>query len=126
MGSLSGKTAIVSGGSDGIGRAIAQKLADEGAHVVICARNQDKLDAVAKAINDDGGSCEARIQDVSDAAEYAAMIADVAQDKGVDILVNNAPHVGMGMISDTDLNSFQQNFRVNMDAPYMGLSLIHI
>ena len=49
MGSLSGKTAIVSGGSDGIGRAIAQKLADEGAHVVICARNQDKLDAVAKA-----------------------------------------------------------------------------
>ena len=120
MGSLSGKTAIVSGGSDGIGRAIAHKLADEGAHVVICARNQDKLDAVAKAINDAGGSCEARIQDVSDADAYAAMIADVAQDKGVDILVNNAPHVGMGMISDTDLNSFQQNFRVNMDAPYMG------
>jgi len=43
MGSLSGKTAIISGGSDGIGRAIAERFAKEGAHVVICARNQDKL-----------------------------------------------------------------------------------
>jgi len=43
MGNLSGKTAIVSGGSDGIGRAIAQSLADEGAHVVICARNAERL-----------------------------------------------------------------------------------
>jgi len=57
MGSLSGKTAIVSGGSDGIGRAIAEKLAGEGAHVVICARNQEKLDAVVSAI---GGKCRIR------------------------------------------------------------------
>jgi NAD(P)-dependent dehydrogenase (short-subunit alcohol dehydrogenase family) len=48
------------------------------------------------------------------------MIAKTAQDKGLDILVNNAPHVGFGMISDTELEAFQQNFRVNMDGPYMG------
>ena len=120
MGSLSGKTAIVSGGSDGIGRAIAQKFAREGAHVVICARNEDKLNSVVAAIAAEGGSCEARVQDVSDALGYAAMVSDVAKNNGLDILVNNAPHVGMGMISDTDLDSFQQNFRVNMDAPYMG------
>jgi len=120
MGSLSGKTAIVSGGSDGIGRAIAEKLASEGAHVVICARNPEKLDNVVKAITAQGGSCEATVQDVSDAQGYAEMISNMAKDKGLDILVNNAAHVGMGMISETNLEAFQQNFRVNMDAPYLG------
>lgn len=120
MGSLTGKTAIVSGGSDGIGRAIAHKLAAEGAHVVICARNAEKLDAAVKAISAEGGSCESKILDVSDTQAYAQMITDIAKDKGLDILVNNAAHVGMGMIADTELDGFQQNFRINMDAPYMG------
>ncbi len=120
MGSLSGKTAIVSGGSDGIGRAIAEKLASEGAHVVICARNSKKLNAAVKAISDNGGSCEGKTLDVSDSQGYAQMVSNVAKDKGLDILVNNAAHVGMGMIADTDLDGFQQNFRVNVDAPYMG------
>jgi NAD(P)-dependent dehydrogenase (short-subunit alcohol dehydrogenase family) len=120
MGNLSGKTAIVSGGSDGIGRAIAEKLASEGAHVVICARNQEKLDDAAQAITAQGGSCEIRIQDVSDAQAYAQMVTDIAKERGLDILVNNAAHVGMGMISDTNLEAFQHNFRVNMDAPYLG------
>ncbi len=120
MRSLSGKIAIVTGGSDGIGLAIAQKLANDGAHVIICARNEDKLAQAAADITSNGGTCEHRIQDVSDATAYAAMIAEIAQEKGLDILVNNAPHVGFGMISDTDLQAFQQNFRINMDAPYMG------
>jgi len=120
MGSLSGKTAIVSGGSDGIGRAIAQKLASEGAHVVICARNAEKIDSAVSDIKASGGSCEGSVLDVSDAQSYAEMISKIAQDKGLDILVNNAAHVGMGMIADTDLDGFQQNFRVNVDAPYMG------
>jgi len=117
MGSLSGKTAIVSGGSDGIGRAIAEKLASEGAHVVICARNQEKIDSVVSAI---GENCKGHVLDVSDAQAYANMINQVAKDHGLDILVNNAAHVGMGMISNTNLEAFQQNFRINMDAPYLG------
>ncbi len=117
MGSLTGKTAIVSGGSDGIGRAIAEKLASEGAHVIICARNQEKIDAAVSAI---GATCEGQVLDVSNAQNYANMISQIAKERGLDILVNNAAHIGMGMISDTDLESFQQNFRVNMDAPYMG------
>lgn len=120
MGSLKGKTAIVSGGSDGIGRAIAERLAAEGAHVVICARNQEKLDATVSAITDAGGSAASTCLDVSDAGAYADMVTKIAAEKGLDILVNNAPHVGMGMITDTELDDFQQNFKVNMDAPYMG------
>ena len=120
MTTLTGKTAIVSGGSDGIGRAIADMFAEQGAHVVIVARTQDKIDATIAEIEKRGGSAEGRSLDVSDAVAYAELISAIAKDKGLDILVNNAPHVGMGMISDTDLDSFQQNFRVNMDAPYMG------
>jgi len=120
MGSLTGKTAIVSGGSDGIGRAIAERLAADGAHVEICARNQEKLDATVDAISAAGGSASCTRLDVSDADAYANYVASIAKEKGVDILINNAPHVGMGMIADTDLEDFQQNFKVNMDAPYMG------
>lgn len=120
MKSLAGKTAIISGGSDGIGLAIANRLAAEGAHVVICARNAEKLSEVSNAISKNGGSCEMRVQDVGDSEGYAAMINDIAKARGLHILVNNAPHVGYGMITDTDLNSFRENFRVNMDAPFMG------
>ena len=120
MSSLTGKTAIVSGGSDGIGRAIAERLAADGAHVEICARNQEKLEATVEAIVAAGGSANATSLDVSDADAYANYVSKIAADKGVDILVNNAPHVGMGMIADTDLKDFKQNFTVNMDAPYMG------
>ena len=118
---LSGKTAIVSGGSDGIGSAIAKTLAGAGAHVVICARNQEKLDAVVAAIKADGGSAEARVQDVGDAEGYAAMVNDVAATQGLDILVNNAPHVGYGTITGAGLEDFRENFRVNVDGAYMGM-----
>lgn len=120
MGQLSGKTALISGGSDGIGRAIAETLAAEGAHVVICARNAEKLETAQAAITAAGGSCDTHVLDVADAQSYAALVKSVASETGLDILVNNAAHVGMGMISDTDLEGFQQNFRVNMDAPYLG------
>lgn len=120
MGNLSGKTAIVSGGSDGIGRSIAERLAAEGAHVIICARNAEKLDATCEAITKNGGSADSQILDVSDAEKYAALVSDTAKDRGLDILVNNAPHVGVGMIADTGLEDFRQNFRVNMDAPYLA------
>jgi len=120
MGSLSGKTAIVSGGSDGIGRAIAERFATEGAHVVICARNQKKLDDVKKTITAQSGSCEVHVQDVSDAAGYAEMVSNIAKKHGLDILVNNAAHISQSFIADTSLEDFQQNFRVNIDAPYLG------
>ena len=74
--SLTGNTSIITGGSDGIGRAIAAKLASEGAHVVICARNADKLEAVAEDIRTAGGSVETRVQDVADTESFTAMIAD--------------------------------------------------
>ncbi|HEU4878776.1 MAG TPA: 3-oxoacyl-[acyl-carrier-protein] reductase [Gemmatimonadaceae bacterium] len=85
---LSGKTAVVTGSTRGIGRAVAQALADSGARVAIVGRDRDKASAVASEIgkNAMGFAC-----DVSDSASVAQMIADVEKEfGGIDILVNNA------------------------------------
>ncbi|EGD57867.1 dehydrogenase [Novosphingobium nitrogenifigens DSM 19370] len=82
---LSGKTALVTGATAGIGLAIAQRLAAEGAIVTICGRNRDKLDAAARIVADHGRVATV-LADPATADGAAALIAAVPD---VDILVNN-------------------------------------
>lgn len=120
MGLLDKRTAIITGGSDGIGRAIAMRFAEEGAHVIICARTQAKLDETLASISNAGGKCEAHCLDIADTNAWQNLIDTVAAQHGLDILVNNAPHVGYGMIADTSLSDFRKNFEINLDATYIG------
>jgi 3-oxoacyl-[acyl-carrier protein] reductase len=97
--SLKGKSAIVCGGSKGIGRSIALALADAGCKVSICARSRDALDATAKAIAAKGVNSHAGICDLASADDIKTYIAAAADALGrVDILVNNAS--GFGMTDD--------------------------
>jgi 3-oxoacyl-[acyl-carrier protein] reductase len=89
---LTGKVAIITGGSDGLGRAAAEKLSAEGARVAICARRKDHLEAAADAIRRaTGGEVLAHVADVSQPADCERLVnAVVAHWGGVDILLNNA------------------------------------
>jgi 3-oxoacyl-[acyl-carrier protein] reductase len=89
--SLQGKVAVVTGGSRGIGAAIARKLALMAAKVIIAGRTERELNSTASAIQGEGGSCEGIVCDVSDLGSVEQFArAVLAKSSRVDILVNNA------------------------------------
>ena len=95
--SLSGRVALVTGASQGIGYACARKLAESGAAVIVAARNQQKLDELAGQITVAGGQAAAFAMDVNDEEQIKAGVkAAVAKFGKIDILVNNA-----GITKDT-------------------------
>ncbi len=88
---LSGQVAVVTGSSQGLGKAVALALGSNGAHVVCLARSADKLAETVSQIDAAGGSAQAVACDVTDRAAAAAAIAAVHEQRGrLDILVNNA------------------------------------
>jgi len=101
MTDLAGRVALVTGGSRGIGRAIAVSLAEAGAVVAVNYREKAaEAEAVAQAVRANGGKAVAVRADVSQAGEVARMIAEVARTLGpIDVLVNNA---GIGLVRSVD------------------------
>ena len=103
---LRGRRAIVTGGSKGLGRAIAAELLAEGAAVAICSRNQAELDEAADALAASGGSVTALPCDVTDPGQVESFIAAAAAALGgADILVNNAGAArpgGFAALTDDD------------------------
>ena len=89
---LKGKIAIVTGGSDGLGRATAKKLAQEGANVIICARREKHLIDTAKSISEETFGSVIGIQaDVTSKDDCSRLINETIHHLGcIDILVNNA------------------------------------
>ena len=106
---LDGKVAIVTGGSEGLGRACAERLAREGVRVAICARRKDVLETAAAAIRSaTGQDVLAMPADVTRADDVQAFVdAVVARFGGVDILVNNAGTSAANPFLDIDDRAWQ-------------------
>lgn len=115
---LKGRVALVTGASQGIGKACALALAEEGCNVAICARGKEALDKVAEEIKAKGVEVFAIQADVSKPADVKNLVATAAEKFGrIDVLVNNA---GTGRLSD--LMTFpEEEFRYNMDLMFFGL-----
>jgi 3-oxoacyl-[acyl-carrier protein] reductase len=112
---LEGKTAVVTGSSSGIGKAIALRFGEEGAKVVVAARRLDRCEQTAAQIRKNGGEGFAIQTDVSDESQVEALIRETVKRYGrLDILVNNAGIFGGGRLADTSTQTFDEVMNVNL------------
>lgn len=115
---LQDKVALITGASNGVGEATARRFAEEGAALVLCARSEEKLRAVAADIEAAGGRALALCVDITDeAAAKSAVEQAVAEFGTLDILVNNANALTPGMLADHDIDAWRASFRIAVDAP---------
>ncbi|MCW2273142.1 SDR family oxidoreductase [Rhodoblastus acidophilus] len=114
-GRVAGKTILVTGGSAGIGKATALRLADAGARVLIVGRDQGKLDAALKEAEARGLTLEAHAADIADPAQCETLVAALNAQGGVEILVNNAGRsMRRGIEHSYDrLHDFERAMQVN-------------
>jgi NAD(P)-dependent dehydrogenase (short-subunit alcohol dehydrogenase family) len=114
---LHGKTAIVTGGSKGIGKAIAQALAGAGASVALAARGQEDLERTVKEIEVVGGRAVSIPTDVTDPDQVQALVDGTVGEFGtVDILVNNAGAAPfLSTLDQIRLEGFDKYFRLNFN-----------
>jgi NAD(P)-dependent dehydrogenase (short-subunit alcohol dehydrogenase family) len=118
---LTDKVAIITGGSRGIGRSIAEEFARRGARVVITARKEDELNQTAAAIREEGGDVTAIASHVARDDAVDAMLDQVLKAYGrIDILVNNAAtNVAFAPIKDLEIAAWDKTLEINLRAPFI-------
>ncbi|MDA1036112.1 MAG: SDR family NAD(P)-dependent oxidoreductase, partial [Chloroflexi bacterium] len=123
--SLKGRVAVISGGSDGIGRMIAHGYVDAGAKVVIAARTQEKIDSVVAEIEAKGGEALGVSTDATDIESVGRMRdAALARFGQIDILVNvvggsQGPTFKRGLLLELDKADFMEAFNINVGSVFV-------
>ncbi len=117
--SLQGRVALVTGGAQGLGLAIATGLADAGAHVLVVARNAQRVADAVASIRARGGSAAALVLDITDEAAVADAFARIDAEHGrLDILVNNAGARHRNNMAHLDAADLRAMLETNLVAPY--------
>ena len=116
--SLEGKTAIITGGGSGIGKAIALTFAQQGASVYILDISAPKAENTVLEIVNGGGKARAIFCDVTDQKTVKEVISGIGAEKNIDILINNAGIAHIGNAENTAEEDFDQLFQVNIKGVY--------
>lgn len=112
---IRGRKALVTGGSKGLGRAIAEELAEAGADIAICARTEGELRAAARELEGKGTTVFAEATDVTDPDQVTRFVEDAASALGgIDILVNNAGRATPGTFQTLDDEAWQADVEVKL------------
>ena len=119
MGQLEGKTAIVTGGGTGIGRAIVKRFHDEGAVVVICGRRMNMLNETAESIDPESPRILCVKTDVTDEKDIMHLYkSTMSKSSRIDILVNNAGVMRFGSLTETPLDDWNLMMKTNTWGPW--------
>jgi 3-oxoacyl-[acyl-carrier protein] reductase len=117
---LTGKVAIVTGSSSGIGKAIALRFGEEGASVVVAARNAEGCEKTARAIRQKGGDARVIQTDIRHEGQVDALFERTVQDCGrVDVAVHNAGIFGGKRIAETSTEAFDEVIRGNLRGTFL-------
>ena len=123
--SLVGKTAIITGASRGIGKAIAIQLASCGANISLVARNKDDLNSVLEIINHEGGKAQSLIADVSNFESFSDIVTQtISKWKQVDILVNNAGITRDNIIIRMKEDEWNSVLDINLKGCFNGIKAV--
>jgi 3-oxoacyl-[acyl-carrier protein] reductase len=116
---LDGKTALVTGASQGIGEAVAKLLAQQGARVVLAARNEEKLKALAAHIDVGGGCARPLALDVTRPETFGEALKSLPEDfAAIDILVNNAGVTADNLLARMSLDDWERVLRTNLTGAF--------
>ena len=119
---LNGKSILITGGSKGLGRALALSLSSKGARVVLVAREKSELDEAVRAVRSNSGIAFGISADVGEKESVYPIVGQAAALAGpIDVLVNNASTLGavpLRLLADTDCEDFERVLRVNTVGPF--------
>jgi gluconate 5-dehydrogenase len=115
---LRGQRALITGSSAGIGLALAEALAQAGAHVIINGRQAAKVQACVQALQAQGHGASAAVFDVTDAAAVQAGVDQIEAQGPIDILVNNAGMQIRGPLQDYEHDNWHTLMKTNLDSVY--------
>lgn len=116
---LTGKTALITGSSMGIGLALARGLAEFGASVVLNARNADRLSEAAQTLRDQGHNVRMQAFDVTDSGAVTAAVAAIEAEAPIDILINNAGMQFRTPLEDFPDEKWDELLRTNITSAFL-------
>ena len=122
---LKERIAIVTGGSQGFGKAMAEELAKEGAHVIVVNRTAEKGIETAMEINSKGGKASAIACDVSKMEDVENLVGRVKEEfQRIDILINNAGIISPAMLHKMKEKQWEEVIRINLTGYFIGLNQV--